>query len=146
MRRFFLFVAVALGLVAAPALADGSFVKIGNINGYATEAQHQGWIQIGSFGQEERSWSFSISTFKYEPSRKVFWFEKVIDASSPALQKALVARTRFPQVMFDVAVRTETFRTTLYEVKILSIETKGNREKITLDFKRQHDTTFIPPR
>lgn len=146
MRRFFLSASAALGLLIAPALADGSFVKIGNIQGSATEAHHQGWIQIGGFGQEDRSWSFSISTFKYEPSRKVFWFEKVIDASSPALQKAMTARTRFPEAMFDVAVRTETFRTTLFEVKILSIETKGNREKITLDFKSQRDTTFIPPR
>ncbi len=146
MRRFFLFGAVVLGFLAAPALANGSFVKIGDIRGSATEAQHQGWIQIGGFGQEDRSWSFSISTFKYEPSRKVFWFEKVIDGASPALQKAMAARTRFPQVMFDVAVRTETFRTTLYEVKILSIETKGNQERLMLDFRSQRDTTFVPKR
>lgn len=146
MYRFFLSAVVALAFLTAPALADGSFVKIGGIIGTATEAQHQGWMQVTRFGQEDRSWSFSFSTFKYEPARKVFWFEKPADASSPALQKALVARTRFTEALFDFSVRRETFRTTLYDAKILSIETKGNQEKVTLDFKRQQDTTFIPTR
>jgi type VI protein secretion system component Hcp len=144
MRRFLLFAAIVLGFLTAPALADGSFVKIGDIKGTATEAQHQGWIPAANWGSENRSWNFSIWPLKYEPARSVFWFEKPTDASSASLYKAMVDRTWYPVAIFDVAVRAESFRTNYHQVRILSIETKGNREKVTLEYKTQHEQTFIP--
>lgn len=145
-RRTVLSATIALGLFAAPALADGTFVKIGNIRGTATEAQHQGWMQIGNWGMDSKSASFSIWKLKYEGAQKAFWFDRKADATSGALQKALAARTQFSSVTFDVAVRNETFRTTLYSVRIISIETHGNVEKVTLQFDQQRDQTFLPPK
>jgi type VI protein secretion system component Hcp len=143
-RLAFAFTIIAA--LAAPAFADGSFVKLGDIKGTATEAQHQGWIQIGSWGCEHRDWNLSITKLKYDPSQELFWFEKKSDAASRGLQKAMADRTLFGTVVFDMTVRTETFRTTFFQTRVIAIEKHGDVEKVTMQYKRREDQTFMPPR
>jgi type VI protein secretion system component Hcp len=143
-HRFAAFAVIVLALFVLPAFADGNFVKIGNIKGTATEAQHQGWIDAGLWGIATQDRSFSIWTFKYEPPRKLFWFEKKTDASSPALQKAMADKIFFDQAIFDMALRSQTSRTTFFAVRIHSVETHGGTEKVTLEFKTQKDQDYLP--
>jgi type VI protein secretion system component Hcp len=128
---------IAIGLLAVPALADGTFVKIGDIRGTATEAQHQGWIAVGTWGVEKKQ-STGFWSFMSEP-KSVFWFEKRNDGSSPALQRALTGQVRFARVEFDVSIRGDVLRTTLYDARIISIETRDKAERIQLQFKKQTD-------
>jgi len=134
MNRFFLYAAVAIGLLTAPALADGNFVKFGNIRGYATELQHQGWIEAGQWGSETKNgfWIFSTPT-------SMFWFDKHVDAASGPLQKALQDKTWFDRVVFDVSIRGNILRTTFQGVRVIAVESHGRNEKITLQFKSQSD-------
>ncbi len=141
MCRFFLCAAVALCLLTAPSLADGSFVKIGDINGAATELQHQGWIEIGTWGMEKEHstpWYWPFGTRKTD-----FWFEKRSDVSSPALQKAMASRTLYPRVLFDFSVKGTIYRTTLYNARIVSVATHNRGEKVTIQFKRQTDQQLL---
>lgn len=146
MYRFFLYAAVALGVLAAPALADGTFVKIGDIRGTATEAQHQGWIAVGTWGVEKRKGT-GFWSFMSEP-KPVLWFEKRNDLSSPALQRALSGQVRFARIELDVSIRGDILRTTLYDARITSIETRDKVERIQLQFKKQTDqrVTFTASR
>ncbi len=141
MNRFFLSAAVILGLLAAPALADGSFVKIGDIRGTATELQHQGWIVIGTWGMDKKeggAWYWPFGT-----SKTNFWFEKRPDISSPALQKAMASRTLYPRVIFDFEVKGTIYRTTLYDARIVAIETQSRGEKVTVQFKKQTEQQLL---
>lgn len=134
----FAFVALCL---AAPAFADGSFVKIGAIKGSATELQHQGWIAIGLWGTDTRSgrWFWSSPT-------KVFWFEMTGDHA--ALDKAVADKTFFDRILFDVSIKGEVLRTTFTAVRVIGAEQHGTVEKITLQFKSQTDqrVTFTAAR
>lgn len=134
MSRFFLGAAVALGLLAAPALADGNFVRLGNINGAATEIQHQSWIEAGQWGVESKKglWFFSAPT-------STFWFEKRSDGSSGQLQQALQQKTFFDRALFDVSIRGTILRTTFHGVRVIGVEARGRTEKITLQYKYQTD-------
>lgn len=134
MSRFFLCAAVALGLLTAPALADGNFVKFGNIRGTATELQHQGWVEVGQWGCESKggAWIFSSPT-------TTFWFEKRVDASSAPIQKALQDKAYFDRILFDVSIKGNTLRTTFQGVHVVAVEAHGRTEKITLQFKSQSD-------
>ena len=134
MSRYFLYAAVALGLLTAPALADGNFMKFGNIRGSATEIQHQGWVEAGQWGSETKSgfWFFSHPT-------AMFWFEKRNDAASAPIQKAMQDKTYFDRVLFDVSIKGNILRTTFQGVRIVGVETHGRTEKITLQFKSQSD-------
>jgi type VI protein secretion system component Hcp len=145
-RRTVLLAAIALSLFAAPALADGTFVKIGDIRGTATEAQHQGWIAVGTWGVEKRK-ATGFWSFMSEP-KPVFWFEKRNDVSSAALQRALSSQSRFARIEFDVSIRGDILRTTLYDARITSIETRDKVERIQLQFTRQTDqrVTFTASR
>jgi type VI protein secretion system component Hcp len=139
-RLAFAFTLIAA--LAAPALAD-SFVKIGNIKGSAVEAQHQGWMQIGAWGCEHHDWNISITKFRYDPSQEIFWFEKKVDMASPGLAKAMADRTLFPQAVFDMTVRTETFRSTFVNARVVGLEKHGDIEKVTLQFKTRQDQTLL---
>lgn len=145
-RRTVLSLIIAVGLLAVPALADGTFVKIGDIRGTATESQHQGWIAVGTWGVEKRK-DTSFWSFMREP-KPVIWFEKRNDAASPALQKALTRQLQFVRVEFDVSIKGDILRTTLYDVRITSIETRDKTERIHLQFKKQTDqrVTFTAAR
>lgn len=140
MHRFFLCAAVALGLLTAPALADGNFVRFDNIQGSATEAQHQGWIQTGQWGTDQKKGFWLFSSPKCQ-----FWFEKKADASSSALQRALQNKTFFERVLFDVSIKGTVLRTTFHAVRIVAVETVGGTEKITLQFKSQTDRQITLP-
>jgi type VI protein secretion system component Hcp len=130
-----------MSILAAPAFADGSFVKIGDINGGATEAQHNGWIQVGLWGTDTRSgrWFWSKPT-------NVFWFEMA--GKQAALEKAVQNKTFYERVLFDVSIRGETLRTTFSNVRVIAVEPKGKVGKITLQYKRQTDqrVTFTAAR
>lgn len=141
MSRFFLYAAAAIALLAAPALADGSFVKIGDIKGNATELRHQGWIVIGTWGMDKKAggtwyWPFGAPTTN-------FWFEKRPDASSSALQKAMASRTLYPRVVFDFEVKGTIYRTTLYNARIVAVETQNRGEKVTVQFKKQEEQQLL---
>jgi type VI protein secretion system component Hcp len=135
MHRTFLFLAIVLGLLAAPAMADGSFVKIGDIKGTATEPQHQGWIQIGTWG----SGTASGGVWLFGSAKPTFWFEKRNDTASAALQRALQEKTFYDRVLFDVSIKGDILRTTFFSVRVIAVETHGPVEKITLQFKNQTD-------
>ncbi len=140
-RRTVLSAAILLGIIAAPALADGSFVKIGDIKGTATELQHQGWIEIGTWGMDKKDsgpWYWPFGTPKTN-----FWFDKRPDVSSPALQKAMAGRTLYPRVVFDFEVKGTIYRTTLYDARIVSVETQNRSEKVTVQFKRQTEQQLL---
>lgn len=145
-RRTVLLAAIALSLFAAPALADGTFVKIGDIRGTATEAQHQGWIAVGTWGVEKKN-ATGFWSFMSEP-KPVFWFEKRNDLSSSALQKAMSGQVRFARIEFDVSIRGDILRTTLYDARITAIETRDKVERIQIQFKKQTDqrVTFTASR
>lgn len=134
MHRFFLYAAVALGLVTATAFADGNFVKVGNIPGSANETQHQGWIEAGQWGAENKTgfWFFS------EPTH-TFWFEKRSDAASGPLQRALQDKTFYEHAYFDVSIKGTVLRTTFHNVRVVGVESHGRSEKVTLQFKYQTD-------
>jgi hypothetical protein len=133
--------AFILSILAAPAFADGSFVKIGNVNGGATETQHNGWIQVGLWGTETRSgrwfWSKPVN---------VFWFEMA--GNHAALEKAALNKTFYDRVLFDVSIRGNTLRTTFSNVRVIAVEPMGKTGKITLQFKKQSDqrVTFTAAR
>jgi hypothetical protein len=133
--------AFILSFLAAPAFADGSFVKVGDIKGNAIESQHNGWIQVGLWGTETRSgrWFWSKPT-------NVFWFE--MTGEHAALEKAQLAKTFYDRVLFDVSIRGETLRTTFSNVRVVGVEQKGKVEKVTLQFKKQSDqrVTFTAAR
>ncbi len=135
------FAFIVFGLLIAPALADGSFVKIGDIKGGAAESQHQGWIQVGLWGTETRSgrWFWSSPT-------SVFWFEMTSDRA--ALDKALQTKTFYDRVVFDVSIRGDILRTTFSAVRVIAVEQVGKGEKVTLQFKQQTDqrVTFTAAR
>lgn len=133
MNRFFL-AAVAICLLTVPALADGNFVKFGNIRGNATEIQHQGWIEAGQWGTEKKEgfWLFSAP-------KTQFWFDKKTDAASGPLQRALQDKTYYETALFDVSIKGTIFRTTFHSVRVVAVETHGNSEKITLQFKTQKE-------
>jgi hypothetical protein len=139
-HRFAAF-AFILSMLVAPAFADGSFVKIGDIKGAATEAQHYGWIQTGLWGTETRSgrWFWSKPT-------NVFWFEMTGDRV--ALEKALQNKTFYDRVLFDVSIHSNTLRTTFSAVRVIAVEQTGKVGKVTLQFKKQTDqrVTFTAAR
>jgi len=131
-HRLAAFVFMLLAALVAPAFADGSFVKVGNIQGTAAEPQHQGWIQVGLWGTETRSgkWFWSKTT-------NTFWFETT--DSTNALEKALAEKTFFDQVLFDVSIKGEILRTTYTAVRVIAVDHQGKVHKITLKFKKQAD-------
>jgi hypothetical protein len=118
--------------LAAPAFADGSFVRIGTINGGAVEAQHQGWIQVGTWGIDTRSGKWFWSSPK-----QVFWFETTGDRR--ALDKAQAEKTFYDRVLFDVSIKGQILRTTFTAVRVESVEQQGKVAKVTLQFKKQTD-------
>ena len=131
-RLFAAFAFLATAFLVAPAFADGSFVKIGAIKGTATEAQHQGWTQIGTWGTETRS----VKWFWSSP-RQVFWFEMAGDHT--ALEKALADKTFYDRVLFDVSIKGEILRTTFTAVRVESVDHQNKIVKVTLQFKKQTD-------
>lgn len=135
------FAFLVMSCLAVPASADGSFVKIGNINGSATEVQHPGWIPVGLWGTETRSgkWFWSSPT-------NVFWFETTGDHA--AIEKALTDKTFYDRVLFDVSVRGQILRTTFSAVRVIGDEPSGKIRKITLRYKTQTDqrVTFTAAR
>jgi hypothetical protein len=139
-HRLAAFAVIAMCL-AAPAFADGSFVKIGAIKGSAAELQHQGWIPVGLWGTETRSgrWFWSSPT-------NVFWFE--MSGDHAAIEKALAEKTFYDRIVFDVSIKGEVLRTTFTAVRIVAVEQRGRTEKITLSFKKQTDqrVTFTASR
>lgn len=140
-HRLAAFALVAAAFLVAPAFADGSFVKIGAIKGTATEAQHQGWTQIGTWGTETRSGKWFWSS-----PRQVFWFEMAGDHA--ALEKALTEKTFYDRVLFDVSIKGEILRTTFTAVRVEGVEHQGKVAKVTLQFKKQSDqrVTFTAAR
>lgn len=140
-HRFAAFAFLVLGLFAVPAFADGSFVKIGDIKGTATESQHFGWIPAGVWGTEARPgkwfWSKPVN---------VFWFET--GADNVAIQKAITEKAFYDRVLFDVSIKGDVLRTTFSDVRIIADEPSGKIRKITLQFKRQTDqrVTFTAAR
>lgn len=131
-HRLTAFAFIVLALLIAPAFADGSFVKIGNIKGAATESQHQGWIQVGLWGTETRSGKWFWSSPK-----SVFWFE--MNGNHAALEKALAEKTFYDRVMLDVSVRGEVLRTTFSAVRVIAVEQNAKAGKITLEYKKESD-------
>jgi hypothetical protein len=131
-HRFAAFAFVILACLIAPAFADGSFVKIGDIKGTATETQHQGWIQVNLWGTETRSgrWFWSSPT-------NAFWFETT--GSTAALEKALAEKTFYDRVVFDVSIKSQILRTTFTAVRVIAVDRHGKVQKITLQFKKQTD-------
>jgi hypothetical protein len=133
--------AFILSTLVAPAFADGSFVKIGDIKGAATESQHNGWIQAGLWGTDTRSgrwlWSKPVN---------VFWFEMAGDHA--ALDKAVQAKTFYDRVLFDVSIRGDILRTTFSNVRVIAVDQTGKVGKVTLQFKKQSDqrVTFTAAR
>jgi hypothetical protein len=134
-HRFAAFAFIVLSCLIAPAFADGSFVRIGEINGTAAESQHQGWIPVGLWGTETRSGRWFWSSPK-----SVFWFETGGDHA--ALEKALQNKTFYDKVLFDVSIRGNVLRTTFTAVRVIAVEQQGKVEKITLQFKKQTDQSI----
>lgn len=140
-HRLAAFAFIVMSSLFAPAFADGSFVKIGDIRGAASESQHQGWIPVGLWGTETRSgrWFWSGST-------SIFWFEMTGDHA--ALEKALQNKTFYDRVLFDVSIKGDVLRTTFTAVRVVAVEQQGKVEKITLQFKKESDqrVTFTAAR
>ena len=140
-HRLAAFAFILLGLLMAPAFADGSFVKIGDIRGNAAEIQHQGWIQVGLWGTENRAgkWFWSSPT-------PVVWFE-MTDPPAP-LERAMAEKILFDRVLLDVSIKGDVLRTTFTSVRVLSVETRGRVQKVTLQFKKESDqrVTFTAAR
>jgi hypothetical protein len=140
-HRIAAFAVFVLSLLAVPAFADGSFVKIGDIKGTATESQHFGWIPAGLWGTEARAgkwfWSKPVN---------VFWFET--GADNVAIQKAVIDKVHFDRVLLDVSIKGDVLRTTFSDVRIIADEPSGKFRKITLQFKKQTDqrVTFTAAR
>ena len=131
-HRLAAFAFIVLSCLIAPAFADGSFVKIGDIKGVATESQHQGWIPVGLWGTDTRSGRWFWSSPK-----SMFWFETT--GARTALEKALQNKTFYDKVLFDVSIRGNVLRTTFTAVRVIAVEQQGKVEKITLQFKKQTD-------
>jgi hypothetical protein len=134
-HRLAAFAFIVLGYLIAPAFADGSFVKIADINGAATESQHQGWMPVGLWGTDTRSGRWFWSSPK-----SVFWFETTGDRA--ALEKALQNKTFYDRVLFDVSIKGNILRTTFTAVRVIAVEQQGKAEKITLQFKKQTDQSI----
>ncbi len=134
-HRFAAFAFIVLSCLIAPAFADGSFVRIGDIKGAAAESQHQGWIPVGVWGIETRSgrWFWSSPT-------SVFWFETTADRT--ALETALQNKTFYDHVLFDVSIKGNVLRTTFTAVRVIAVDQQGKAEKITLQFKKQTDQSI----
>jgi hypothetical protein len=132
--RLAAFAFIILSCLIAPAFADGSFVRIGDIKGAATESQHQGWIPVGLWGTDTRSGRWFWSSPK-----SVFWFETSGDRA--ALETALQNKTFYDRVLFDVSIKGNVLRTTFTAVRVIAVEQQGKVEKITLQFKKQTDQT-----
>ncbi len=147
-HRTFLFAAYAamvLALLATPAWADGSFVKIGTIRGTATEAQHQDWIDVGLWGIDRKNagfWSF------WTAPKASFWFEKRSDDTSLALMNAVRNKKGFDHILFDVSIKGEVLRTTFTNAHVVAVEKRGRVDRVTVQFKTQTDQriSFIATR
>jgi hypothetical protein len=140
-HRFTAFAFIILACLITPAFADGNFVKIGDIQGAATEYDHRGWIEIGNWGTVIDRGFHIIHSAKSE-----FRFETNDGTVTAALKRAEQSKTFYDAIMFDVSIKGTVLRTTLHAVRVTNVEMAGNILKVTLEYKTQTDrqVTFTP--
>jgi type VI secretion system secreted protein Hcp len=131
-----------------------TFMLIPGIPGAATDAQHDGWIDVLSMSQ-------GASTAKRSVSCSDFSIFKSLDQAGPALWGAAAAGQVFNQIRVEVVKSTADKPVVIYDIRlntarVTAINTSGSSEiptesvsfsyqSLTLTFNQQTDAGVVIP-
>jgi len=120
--------AVMLFLPGIQTADAAAFMKLGDIKGEATDAEHKDWIIIESVSAPATPATSGQATGKRQ--HKPFVITKAVDRASPMLQEASTSGKHFPTVVIEIAAsdegRATYLRYKLENVVISSYSTGGS--------------------
>lgn len=124
--------AVGLWLLAGAAQAAG-YLKIDGIDGESSNGQ----IAFSKFSQEVTAPTASGSTRRVSrPQAGNLVVQKLVDMTSPHLQRALVTGQGLPRVTLTTVSGSKTYEIKLINARIVSVQQEDWREEVQFNYQK----------
>jgi len=152
MIRIFTLTIAAMFLLTEAAFG-AAFLKLGDIKGEATDAEHKEWIEVLSVSQSiSQPAATTGATRRRGAAVMDFSIIKPLDQATPSINDAVARGRAFPQVVYEMVEGGVRYKVTLENARIISAaqnaasgdvpteEVSFNFTKITWEYKTRKGT------